>query len=572
MVRGQKNGSNNQMANERRVDRGGRNLLHPCSNNDDNSANPDLVIKGARRPQPEQASKSATVTPELLLRTVEAFYADRVIPQASLLQWRLQTDLQTKICAHDLRHTALATPHLYISGMVGAKGLAFSVMLRTKPQGFEGFADETVNEQAISSDLLIEAAIHLLQGGWNKADDPRHDKYEVTSWLQWRSSQLSTLPWGQVLRVVRWFMANSVQVLGKKGNRIVPYPLSDNFDKEENARLLRPTGLRPGEKFVRSWEELVDCLHCLIELGDGWARISELKKNFRLEFQLELTETALGHTTLFSLLMDERCSKTVALEKIDGADAIWLRRARPDEVRVPIQEDVVGDALLPRCGPEMDFVGQLAPHLQQTPSPRGGGGGGAHHLSQCSPLVTSKELETPQKPPPPPPLAQVSILGGSAATTARQPSAVGSACKATPELKQHVCLERQLPPPPPHCCLTPYAGLPPPLPAFASSSASRRPAAVVEVVSDIESGARAQAETVRPGVAVSKVEPPLPRFCKEEVSSVAEPISNGKSRGASAVPYSLPPWCRVQNTFLVASPANAPACVRASSMPPRVSW
>jgi len=276
------------------------------------------------------ASVTAATSVADIFKTVHLLYSDRATPQGSLLQWRLYQSTGLKVPCGDLRAIAEKSQDMCVVGAVGSKNPSFVVLLVKEPACFCGFADErsmSNGDEAIPQDLLIEAATHLLAGGWGAACDPRHDKYEITEWLRERSDALSALTWGEVLCIVRWFIGSPAQVLGKRNGRIVPYPVSDAALKADNARLRLPTGLRPGEAYMSSWHELSNALDALLKDGGGWVRISDLKKTFREKFATELTETAFGHTTLLGLLGDERCASVASLDKPSGGDAIWLRRA-----------------------------------------------------------------------------------------------------------------------------------------------------------------------------------------------------------------------------------------------------
>jgi len=286
-----------------------------------------------------------SLTTTLLISLVRRLYLDRATPQGLLLQWRFLKSTGTKVSPQALREVAENCEELLCCGSGGgggggtsagtaggcansatARGLNFTVTLKQQPRDFQGFLDEISLVEELPPHLCAEAAAHLVVGGWGASDDSRHDKYEISDWLQQRSDSLGDASWGQVLRIVRWFITGSVQVLGKREGRVVPYPLSEDFEKLENARKKLPTGLREGEKYVDSWALLRSRLLDLVDCHEGWIRISDLKKEFRERFALELTETAFGHTTLLSLLKDNRCGE-VSLEKGPDGDAIWISRA-----------------------------------------------------------------------------------------------------------------------------------------------------------------------------------------------------------------------------------------------------
>lgn len=260
-----------------------------------------------------------------LARVVRELYGERTTPHAALLQWRLLAAGRPKLSAQELLAAAQAAPGLRISPEAGRKGLAWIALLTVEPPSFSGFADDTAPlgtecDTPSPTSLLTVAACYLLEGGWRTPADARHDKYAIADWLKKQDRFPRRASYGQVLRIVRHFLCGGIQVLGKRQGRVVPYPLSEEFEKRHNARLSLPTGVREGEAYVKDWEDLRELLTRLLLGSCDQIRVSSLKLLFRQTFQVELSETALGHASLMSLLSDARLTATIALEGWTGED------------------------------------------------------------------------------------------------------------------------------------------------------------------------------------------------------------------------------------------------------------
>lgn len=281
---------------------------------------------------------NAAVASELL-PIVHKLYSDGATPHAALVQWRLLGVTREKIPGVVMKATVEATPELFVSNDEGRKGMSWVALLVAEPSYFRGFQDGLNPEsgEPIPQEAITQAACHLLVGGWHRPDDARHDKYAIGDWLQ--ESLLGGVKYGVVMRILRHFLCNSVQVLGKRQGRIVPYTESEEFEKRNNAWTLMPTGLRNGEAFVSTWKELREHLLRLLHGSDGHIRVSSLKQDFRSIFELELTETALGHTSMSSLLTDPHLADIITFD-LAAPSEIYLRSAEQGSTprAAPIQE------------------------------------------------------------------------------------------------------------------------------------------------------------------------------------------------------------------------------------------
>jgi len=153
-----------------------------------------------------------------------------------------------------------------------------------------------------------------------RVDDASHRHYVVALWLQDVSDRLGALPFGQLLAIVRC----SVQTLGLLGHRnglLVPWSMSEECERRVNACTGKPTAVKQDEQYVKTWDELRQCLRALLQAQQPAMEIevSKLKVCFRTVFRRELSETVFGHRCLSKLLSDPRLSDEFRMQTVMGS-------------------------------------------------------------------------------------------------------------------------------------------------------------------------------------------------------------------------------------------------------------
>jgi len=100
------------------------------------------------------------------------------------------------------------------------------------------------------------------------------------------------------------------KLLGYLNGTVVPYSRSQSMVKEKNAECQRPcSSAARGKGTVATWDMMRGCLQTLLgNLGAGEQTLplSNIKRLFRAQFHIELSETALGYAKLSELLQDSR--------------------------------------------------------------------------------------------------------------------------------------------------------------------------------------------------------------------------------------------------------------------------
>lgn len=155
---------------------------------------------------------------------------------------------------------------------------------------------------------------------------------------------------GQVCHIVQLAITQK-RILGYLEGQLVPYQHSDEWIKEQCAFHQQPICAKPGAESmpVASWEEARERLWELLMTEHnpepGTLTLSNVKRLFRARFQLELSETALGHSRLFDLLRDVRFRDVCVLQAHKNGQLLVKRADGPQQV--PLQAPSVMGALTP---------------------------------------------------------------------------------------------------------------------------------------------------------------------------------------------------------------------------------
>jgi hypothetical protein len=141
---------------------------------------------------------------------------------------------------------------------------------------------------------------------------------------------------GQVCHIVQLAMSEK-KLLGYYDGAVVPYGRSQSMMKERCAVQQQPRGDACEEAAalaLATWESARSCLRSILEEAarvaadvneeaggtggqPGAVPLSNVKRQFRTQFHLELSETTLGHSKLSSLLQDNRFEDICSV-RLDG--------------------------------------------------------------------------------------------------------------------------------------------------------------------------------------------------------------------------------------------------------------
>merc|ERR1712000_478928 len=116
---------------------------------------------------------------------------------------------------------------------------------------------------------------------------------------------LSGMSLGKVCHVVQLAMAQH-KLLGYLNGGMVPYAHSQSCAKEQSAAKGEVCA-NSTELPLADWDTARACLRKLLQVApSNLLSVSNVKRLFRSEFQIELSETRLGHSKMTTLLLDER--------------------------------------------------------------------------------------------------------------------------------------------------------------------------------------------------------------------------------------------------------------------------
>lgn len=290
---------------------------------------PKFLPKAPAAPTPARSPNGVSTQEEVPLRTsnvsvgavvrwaVKCLYQEEALPRGPLLQWLLLGLLGVKLSHKELREIIEADPQMRLDPPDSRK-LNFNAVLEDKPCDFTGFVTDAQVIEELTPELWEEVAICLAEGGWPVAEDAAHKFYVVASHLQDVSEKFHGWSLGRMLAIVR-FAAQSDCMLGHRGGLLVPYEHSEECERRVNAETGLPTHIKDGESYVRTWEELQECLHWLLQENQvDMLEVSKMKLMFRSELGMELSETVFGHQCLSRLLADERLGEDFVLETCQG--------------------------------------------------------------------------------------------------------------------------------------------------------------------------------------------------------------------------------------------------------------
>merc|ERR1719387_3040512 len=98
--------------------------------------------------------------------------------------------------------------------------------------------------------------------------------------------------------------------------------------KKQHAECMRPCAPAANEAVLpcADWDAVRACMAGImataLQSGDGVERLANIKRVFRAKYQLELSETMLGHTKLSELLQDPRLADICTVELRNGVFAV----------------------------------------------------------------------------------------------------------------------------------------------------------------------------------------------------------------------------------------------------------
>jgi len=282
------------------------------------TSSPAAVTTVSRRQQPkhqraQQRQRQAMGTqPETpcpasaadIINAIESLCLDELKPYGRILRKRLSERGHdtVDIGIQELRTACETCPLLTVQSEGGAD---WSAQITGHPATF---VDVYSPVDLYPPDLWWQAEVYfkslsgkdmVLPGG----------RYACAQLLQLRGlSFLKGRSLGQVCHIVQLCISQK-KLLGYLNGSIVPYDHSQSMVKEACAERCRPCTSSARGKTVATWDMLYSCLQEIIRSmtpEEKFIPLSNVKRFFRLRFQVELSETALGYAKLSELVHDPR--------------------------------------------------------------------------------------------------------------------------------------------------------------------------------------------------------------------------------------------------------------------------
>lgn len=211
-------------------------------------------------------------------------------------------------------------------------GKEYSVLLLGRPRDF---VDVCSPADSYPISMWEEAAAYFeeLQGEDMLLPGGRYACAQVL--LQRNLSFLESRSLGEVCHIVQLAVSQK-RLLGYLDGNMVPFGRSVDWIKEQCAVWQQPVSFAKKvapEMPLATWDEARACLWEILENAamhgqPGVITLSNVKRLFRSRFNLELSETALGHSRLNELLQDVRFSDICTME-LQGKSQVVVQRPMP---------------------------------------------------------------------------------------------------------------------------------------------------------------------------------------------------------------------------------------------------
>jgi len=290
------------------------------------------AISRTVQPQPTRQSLLAAAAPmpsEMeVLRAVASLYDDELRPYSRILRKRIvehSQDVEVKDCdAGRLRALCEACLSLRVEPEDGGE---WSALLVDRQPTFVDIYDSADN---YPEELWAAAEAYFKGLGDSTELALPGGRYASAQALaERRLDFLSGYSLGQVCHITQIAISQR-KLLGYFNGTIVPYECSTSMLKcrcaQEQRPLMDPALAGNTEFQVVGWElartKLREILQSATVRGAGQVPLSNVKRLFRSLHQLELSETALGHSKLTELLQDSRFHDICTVQLQDRGYAV----------------------------------------------------------------------------------------------------------------------------------------------------------------------------------------------------------------------------------------------------------
>eukprot|EP00933_Yihiella_yeosuensis_P033314 TRINITY_DN27054_c0_g2_i1.p1 TRINITY_DN27054_c0_g2~~TRINITY_DN27054_c0_g2_i1.p1 ORF type:complete len:615 (+),score=111.29 TRINITY_DN27054_c0_g2_i1:105-1949(+) len=299
------------------------------------------------KPMPQQRASNSRPPPSMreVIAAVTSLYADQLKPYGRILRKRLTELAQTATGRHA---DADPTPDVDIRQLRNV--CCQCSCLRVQDEEGGDWSAVLINRAPNFIDIYSPRDDYH-EGLWRQAEDYFANLSEDEMTLpggRYACAQVLVsrkLPFlkncslGQACHIVQLAISQK-KVLGYLNGSVVPYGKSQSMVKEDCARSQKPCA-GPGRDSsglkLADWSTARHCLQEILETaassaekpGPGTVPLSNVKRLFRSRFNIELSETSLGHSKLSELLQDKQF-EDVCRVKLEGHGYIVVQHNRTD--------------------------------------------------------------------------------------------------------------------------------------------------------------------------------------------------------------------------------------------------
>jgi len=290
-----------------------------------------------------RGSKTPLLKPQLqeVLAAIQSLYDDEMKPFARLLRKRLVERSAPSACTSskppeaDMRHLLAVCERCDELVVTPEDGGEWSVTRVNTPSNF---VEVYSAEDAYPAELWADAAAYFaiapeedmtLPGGRYACAYALHSRR--LSFFEGRSL-------GQLSHIVELAISDK-KLLGYLNGAIVPYGRSKSMRKERSAgqhQALANPCLEAASLPCATLQQAKACLRTILAeaasnqgQGPGQIPLSNVKRMLRTQFELELSETTLGHSKLTELLQDHRFRDTCYVQ-LDRTGYTVVEQQRPN--------------------------------------------------------------------------------------------------------------------------------------------------------------------------------------------------------------------------------------------------
>jgi len=308
-------------------------------------------------PKTSQKASALKVTVEEVLAAIESLYADQLRPQGRILLKRLGERAAAALAQHPavlrsvpvhgvgaevvpridtahLRRVCERSPLLEVGSEAGTEYTALLV------GRLPAFVDPSA-EDRFPECLWAEMAA-FFSGGQSRGMRLPGGRYACA-----RALAHAGLPFllgrslGEVCHIVQLAVSDR-QILGYLDGQVVPYCESEAVVKQQSAMMQQPAwALKKDGLPVADLGQARECLRAILAATggnvEGVVPLPNVKRLFRSQFQLELSETALGHCRVSDLLQDERFHDICTLRQ-QGKSYVVVRQEAASVPEAPADE------------------------------------------------------------------------------------------------------------------------------------------------------------------------------------------------------------------------------------------